>query len=462
MSIRWRLTLWYGGLLALSLMAFAGMAYTVLARNLRVEIDASLQVRAQQVVQSAQVREVLFLDLIEFPRVSEIASPGVYIQIVTLEGKVARRSDNLGAQELPVDPDVMAEVLLGKPRYLTTTVENIPLRMYNYPLVYRGRVVGAVQVARSLAGVERTLGQLRAIFLIGMAAVLLLASAGGALLAAAGLRPIDEITRMARHIGRTEDLSQRLEYQGPQDEVGRLASTFNEMLERLDRAFQAQRRFVADASHALRTPLTAIRGNVELLLQRPDDSAAKETSLQAIQRETQRLSRVVSDLLLLAQADAGQTLDRQPVEMATLLLDVYQQARVMADGVTVSLGHEDQGLVEGDPDRLREMLLNLVDNALKHTPEGGKVTLSLYYNEPWIQISVADTGPGIPPEDLPHIFDRFYRVKSAKPRPGQPRGTGLGLAIAKWIVEQHGGYITVESQVGKGSTFTVWLPAAQM
>lgn len=461
MSIRWRLTLWYVGLLALSLVIFAALAYGVLARSLRAEVDASLQDRARQVVSSAQVRETLFLSLIEFPRVSEIASPGVYIQIVSPEGLVARRSDNLGDQQLPIEESMLRPVLMGRPQYVTTSVEDIPIRMYNYPLVYQGQVVGVVQVARSLAGVEGTLRQLRVILLIGVIAVLLLASAGGALLAAAGLRPIHEITQMARRIGRTEDLSQRLHYQGPPDEVGQLAGTFNEMLERLERAFQAQRRFVADASHALRTPLTAIRGNVELLLQRPEDPTAQATSLQAIRRETQRLSRVVSDLLLLAQADAGQTLERQPVEMATLLLEVYQQARVMADGVNVSLGHEDQGLVAGDPDRLREMLLNLVDNALKYTPEGGKVTLSLYYNKPWIQVSVTDTGPGIPPEDLAHVFERFYRVKTIKPRPGQSPGTGLGLAIAKWIAEQHGGHITVESHLGKGSTFTAWLPAVE-
>lgn len=246
------------------------------------------------------------------------------------------------------------------------------------------------------------------------------------------------------------------------DEVGRLAATFNGMLERLERAFAAQQRFVADASHALRTPLTAIQGNVELLLNGIHDPTEQRISLQAIRQETGRLSRVVSDLLLLAQADAGQSFQHVPVEMMTIVLDVYPQARTLADGVTVSLGHEDIGLVAGDPDRLKEVVLNLTDNAIKYTPVGGQVTLSVYEDGDWVQVEIADTGQGIPPEHLQHIFERFYRVPGVKARAGRPAGTGLGLPIAQWIIESHGGRLTVASEVGRGTTFTIWLPRLKM
>jgi len=242
------------------------------------------------------------------------------------------------------------------------------------------------------------------------------------------------------------------------DEVDRLAITFNEMLQRLENLFSTQQRFLADVSHELRTPLTIIRGNLALLKQ--GDPAANEETLRTIDAESERMSRLLADLLLLAQSDAGASVsNRTPVELDTLLLDVYRQARVMAaarDGqLKITLGEEDQALVEGDPDRLKQLLLNLVDNAIKYTPSG-EVKLSLIKHDGQVGLRVADTGMGIPTEDLPHIFERFYRVDKARSR--EKGGTGLGLSIADWIAKAHGGFIQVESQPGKGSTFTIWLP----
>jgi two-component system OmpR family sensor kinase len=180
--------------------------------------------------------------------------------------------------------------------------------------------------------------------------------------------------------------------------------------------------------------------------------------LAAIGDETARMRRLVNDLLLLAQADAGLKLHRQPVEMDTLLLEVYRQAQVMAqEKVTVRLGAEDQAMVSGDSDRLRQLLLNLVDNALKYTPAGGHVTLTLRRSAGWVQVDVEDTGIGISPEDLPHIFERHYRADRSRGRSG---GHGLGLAIAQWIAKAHGGRLEVSSQLGKGSVFTLWMPEA--
>jgi signal transduction histidine kinase len=260
-------------------------------------------------------------------------------------------------------------------------------------------------------------------------------------------------------------LSPRLETSGPADEVGRLAATFNEMLERLEALFRTQQRFIADVSHELRTPLTTIQGNLDLLRRGAAvDPEAQSETLEAIESEVSRMSRLVSDLLLLARADAGVQLKKEAVEMDTLLLEIYRQARIMSDGVAVRLGHEDQAVVQGDPDRLRQLLLNLVDNALKYTPSGGQVNLSLYNDRDWVRVVVADTGIGIPaehlepgPRGLPLVFERFYRADRARSR--SHGGTGLGLSIAYWIAQVHGGQISVESEEGKGSRFTVRLPA---
>jgi signal transduction histidine kinase len=235
------------------------------------------------------------------------------------------------------------------------------------------------------------------------------------------------------------------------------------MLERIEQLFRAQQQFVADVSHELRSPLTAIRGHLDLLRRGAFENAAdRDDSIAAIDSESARMQRMVQDLLLLARADAGIQMQKQPVELDTVLLDVYRQVRMTTTGVKVSLGSEDQAMVMGDVDRLKQLLLNLADNAIKYTPAGGEVRLSLERDSEWVRVSVADTGVGIPEQDVPKIFDRFYRVdKSRTHKPSDDGvGAGLGLAIVKTIVGAHGGRIEVASQVGKGTTFTVWLPLA--
>ncbi len=284
---------------------------------------------------------------------------------------------------------------------------------------------------------------------VGIAAVI------GYLLARGALHPVDEMTRSALEISRTSNLQQRLEVTG-QDELGRLAATFNELLDRLEVLFKTQERFVADVSHELRTPLTAIQGNIDLLKKwaGQNDEIRKE-ALEIIQEETARMARLAADLLLLAQADAGIQLQLKPVELDTLLLEVYRHGRMMADGREIKLGHEDQATVLGDSDRLKQLLLNLVDNAVTYTPPEGEIVLMLYREPEWTRVLVKDNGIGIPAEDLPHIFDRFYR--GGRARSDRRVGTGLGLSIARWVAEAHGGNLTVESTEGRGTTFTLWL-----
>jgi signal transduction histidine kinase len=332
--------------------------------------------------------------------------------------------------------------------------------MVSSPILIAERPFGIIQVAQSLASMDDALQVARRVLLFGSLLLLVLAALGGAILARAALSPINAIAETAHQITQTGGLDQRIPVIDPNDEIGQLTATFNDMLSRLESLFQAQQRLVADVSHELRTPLTTIQGNLDLLKRGGiEDPQMRADALRAIGDETGRMRRLINDLLLLAQADAGVTLHKQPVEMDTLLLDVYRQAQVMANGVGVGvrLGAEDQALVMGDADRLRQLLLNLVDNAIKYTPAGGDVTLTLRRDGGWVLMGVQDTGVGIPPDDLAHIFDRFYRADPSRARPG---GSGLGLAIAQWIARAHGGRIQVESRLGQGSRFTTWLPDA--
>jgi len=460
MSIRARLTLWYGGILALLLLLFGGSLYTILRGSLFASTDRTLAETAGQV--QASVRTQIagtpsnWEAIITLPPLDVFAAPGVFVQVRRPTGEVAAASANLLGQSLPELPSqVREQVLAGRVDLRTVRVGVVRLRLRSEAIAVGGRPAGILQVAASLQPVDAALQRLLTLLLAGGGFGLLLAILGGSLLSRQALAPIARVTETARRIAATEDLGERVTAPAVQDEVGRLASTLNEMLDRLQRLFQGQQRFIADVSHELRTPLAAIRGNLEVLQRGAQaDPALLQESLQDIEQEVARLSRMVADLLALARAEAGTHLERRPVELDPLLLEVYREARHLARGVEVRLGSEDQVQVEGDPDRLKQLLLNLVDNALKYTPAGGTATLSLYREGRWACIAVADSGPGIPAEELPHIFERFYRGKAA----GRRGGMGLGLSIARWIAEEHGGQITAESREGEGSTFTLWLP----
>lgn len=460
MSIRVRLTIWYVGLLAIVLILFGLLLYWVLYRSLMAEVDRTLLTRAQQVANFIQVERlsVIFSGRVRLvPQVDPLASPGVFLQVLDTNGNILDKSSNLGGGTLPQDPKVITANQRAESMLYTVETGGSRLRVLSAPLIAGRSVVGIVQVAASLRDIDTTLQRLAYLLMGGIGISLGLAALIGAFMARAALSPIDRVTQTALRITRTEDLSRRIQGMEVQDEVGRLASTFNEMLDRIEGLFRTQQRFIADISHELRTPLTTIRGNLDLLrrMGRSQDQATA-ASLDAIQSETERMSRLVADLLLLAQADAGVALKREPVQLDSLLLEIYRQTRVIAEGLHVTLGHEDQAVVLGDSDRLRQLFLNLMDNAVKYTPRGGRVTLSWQRADGWVRVDVSDTGVGIPAEDLPHIFDRFYRVDKARSR--EQGGTGLGLSIAQWIAHAHGGRIEVESQVGRGTTFTVWLP----
>ncbi len=276
------------------------------------------------------------------------------------------------------------------------------------------------------------------------------------------MRPLERLTRTAESIGSSGDLSRRVALPPRHDKVGSLAVTLNDMLSRLQASdlqlretLEAQRRFVADASHELRSPLTTIRGNACMMRSVAEMSAADRTeAVDEIHREAERMSRLVGDLLALARADAGHVLRREPVELAQLTRQAANQASRLADDRQVMMEELDPVVVSGDPDALRQLLLILLDNAVKYTPAGGRITVRLREQAGQVRLTVSDTGIGIEPEHVPHIFERFYRADSAR----TAGGTGLGLSIARWIVGQHGGHIEVTSSRGQGSIFTVHLP----
>ena len=316
---------------------------------------------------------------------------------------------------------------------------------------------GYLQVAASLEELQQTRNFLLLTLLVLGTLGLVVSTVAGAAMARRALRPVSEITSTALEIYHTDDLDRRVDVVS-NDEVGRLASAFNEMLDRLAHLFRAQQRFVADVSHEMRTPLTVIRGNVDLLRMGSTDAE----SLDAITSESERMTRMVSNLLLLSQADAGALpMHLHPLDLAPLIANVARSGNIMADGhLAITASALGDLTVQGDADRLKQVLLNLVDNAVKHTPEGGRVTIEARNTDGvTVCVSVCDTGVGIPPEDLPHVFERFYRVDKSRSR--MQGGAGLGLAIVKSIVEAHSGHIEAQSTVGQGTCFVFTLPAYQ-
>lgn len=439
---------------------FATIVYFLPLSRIKAEVDANLAALAAEILQGkidkardGALEIVIPQDLITL----ETASTFILITNAIDPDATDKRifsSRNLGSFEGLLDPEglgttkVYHDVTHGD---VSLRVLTVPIYDYNDP---ERPVIGYLQVARLFDSYESFSRFLVIALFVGFAgatASLFLA----VLLTPSSFKPLEDIADVARQITNADDLSRRVPYIERGDEVGVLARAFNQLLERLENLFLTQQRLLADVSHELRTPLTTIRGNVDLMRRIGE---ADEDSLKIIQEETDRMSRLVGDLLLLARADAGSLpLERKKLELDTLFFEVYRQVSLLDTAVNVVITDIDQVCVMGDPDRLKQLLLNLAGNALKYTSSGGSVFLSLAKTEGWAIIRVKDTGVGIPPQDLPYVFERFYRVDKARTR--QQGGSGLGLSIAQWIAQAHGGRIEVASEVGVGTTFTVWLPA---
>jgi heavy metal sensor kinase len=452
--------LWFTLILVVILVSSGILTRTVLERYLRQNVDDHLKVHSAEVhgtLSSGTVPDPLDYEVVHssLPRVEEIDFPVTYVQIRDGDGIVVVKSDNLFDQQLPLSPLLVANALEGQATTKTVSTEDDGrMRIMASPL-YLGNETLVLEVGQSLAEVDATMDRVTWALLAGIVSALALAVMSGAFIVRRALSPVERITNTARTIEASSDLGQRVGHTGPMDEIGKLAATFDHMIEHLDRAFKSQRQFVADASHDLRSPLTVLLGNLDLLKLNLGEEDRKE-SLRAMEAEIERMSKTVDDLLFLAEVESGQTEEEKgDVSLRDILLDARVRAAKLAGDRTVTLGRVEDLHVQGARHRLERMVGNLVDNALKYTPEGGIITLSLFRDEDWAQVDVSDTGIGIAAEHVPHIFDRLYRVDRSRSR--LSGGSGLGLAIVKGIVEQHGGEVSVESEPGRGTTFTVRL-----
>lgn len=454
-TLRTRLTVWYVLLLGLTLLIFSGYLYVQLEHSLLAQTDVELQFASTQAFANLEDEDrenpTAFPNTENYQyKARRLSQAGFAVRLINQNGKVL---DGFGRyMELPT----WVPTVSG---YTTLTVGQTQWRIHSQQIKAYNRPINSwLQVAQSLSLVQKTLSSLSKQILLGLPLVLFLAGLGGLFLANRALRPIDRITQTAQIIS-ANDLTGRIGYRGSADEVGRLAVTFDRMLDRLQDAFERERRFTADVSHELRTPLTAIKGRISVTLSRSRTPIEYENTLRALEQEVDRLIRLSTDLLFLARLEQGRLRSSPSALVLSDLLDsILEQAQPLAELRHITLsGNIPSGLlIYGDLDYLIRMFLNLLDNAIKYTPIGGKVTLLVEVKGAEVCVTISDTGAGISPEHLPHLFERFYRVEADRSR--STGGAGLGLALAWEIVRAHGGTLSVQSQLGLGTTFTVHLP----
>lgn len=451
MSLRNRLTLLYANLLGGILLLFGVLMYVVVSDAMIDQVDTTLSITVQEIISNSRVDSVGEMDILTLPSLELTAN--VYVQLWEREGRLSLASPAIMDLEEPLDP---ASINARRPVYNDNYVRNTHLRVLTVPLMIGNRPAGVIQAATPLTLVDSVRSLMTSVLIILAVSSMALAAVISWFAIGQALAPLQDATETADQITRADDLSRRIPYDGPQDdEIGTLVQAFNRSLARLENLFTSQQRFLADVSHELRTPLTVIKGNADLIRKLGPD----EESLDSIKDESDRLTRLVGDLLLLAQAESGRLpLTMRPVEIDSLLTEVFQEMRVLAgEKVTLKLTAIDQALIQGDRDRLKQVLINLTSNAIQYTPAGGEVRMSLQKQDQQVVLSVEDTGPGIPAKDLPHIFERFYRAEKSRTR-SKTSGFGLGLSIAYWIVEHHNGKLDVNSKEGQGTTFTIRLP----
>jgi len=478
-SLRFKLTLWYVLILGILLTSFSGFLYFTLSKSLHRDVDNKLRSLAELIASesSSPLSKFSFGTIDQALETSMNLKPiGKFIQVLDESGNIGRKSDNLKNVQLPISLNALKNASKGLITFETNrTIGNTPLRIMTFPVVENSHVTKIVQIASSLEGVEDALNKLFLILIISVPSTLILASLGGQFLAHKALKPVDNITQTARMIT-SQNLNQRIHPPKVKDEISRLIETFNEMISRLDQSFRQMKQFSSDASHELKTPLTILKGEVEVMLRKERTSKEYEQTLRSNLEEINRMSQIVEDLLNLSKADTGEIrLNKEDVNLTEILNEVVVQMERLAKTKKLHLSatnHHQDIHIFGDALRLRELFINLIENGIKYTEEGGSIHIILQKEYPppvtgqpdWVErekgqfvkIIVSDTGIGIAKEDQERIFNRFFRVDKARSR--EQGGSGLGLSICKWIVEAHQGEIGVESELAKGSSFIVRLP----
>jgi heavy metal sensor kinase len=473
-SMRARLTLWYTGVLALVLVVFAFATYAYLARAARERTDQSLADAANSfatnfAAESEDEGQTDDEAAAEVTRDFQFDDRQALVfdesgRVVAASAPPAARGNRLWPQPPALSQSLSALLDSSKRSgraYATVAGGRDRIRAFAAPLKGRAKAYTVV-VARSLHDQDEELEQARGAFYVAVPLALLAASLGGYFLARKSFAPVVEMGERAARIT-AANLGERLPVASERSELGRLARIFNDLLARLDLSFEQQRRFMADASHELRTPVAIVCGESEVALSQDARSADEyRESLSILHDEGRRLTRVVEDLFTLARADAGQYrlaavsfyLDETAGECVRAVRSLASQR-----GIELQFQHSGGEMpFRGDESLIRRMILNLLDNAIKFTPPGGEVRVDVSRDDSYYFLRITDTGAGIPSEAQPHVFERFYRADRARSREGDTGGAGLGLSIASWIAGMHGGRVTLERSGPTGSTFAVSLP----
>ena len=462
-SIRSRLTAWYVTLLAIILILFSVLLNYFLAKRLHESVDNSLTVSATVVATSATMR----LGNSPLPGLNQLfeqfmnqGNLNKFYRIYDGSGNVGSRSKNISASQFPLSQRAYADALEGKNSYETFTVGGQqPIRVITMPILLEGKLINLVQVGTSLEAVQETLRNLKIFLFTAVPSVLILAALFARFMARRALKPISRIIDTAREIGQGQELSKRIPVLKIKDELGQLALTFNEMMNRLENSFAQMRQFSSDASHELRTPLTVLKGQNELILSKQRKPEEYQEVISSNLEEINYMSKVLEDLFVLSKSDENQVnLDYKPVDLRALVEEVCKHAEILAEekNIKIIIAFLEPIEIKGDEVRLRQMVWNVLQNGIKYTQQGGELKISLQNEGDFALLTIQDTGIGIPEEDLPLIFNRFYRVDKARTR--DEGGSGLGLSICRQIAEAHKGKIEVESKLGVGTRFKIRLP----
>jgi two-component system, OmpR family, sensor kinase len=475
-TIRTQLTVWYAVALLLTVLAFGltislvqrGANYRDLDRRLATEGELAAGLLAQAALATQPLIDESPDPLVALLRVGVTEELDVIQEYVLVVDSAARGI--YGSAEVrrlaPAASDLLRQrafAVTGLQEVFTLTLDRVTVRFVARRVRRAGPAIIAVAVGAPTRDLDIAPARLAASMLVVLPFILLAALAVGWLLSAWALRPVGEMIDELEAITDGRSLHRRLPAPaGRADELGRLANTLNAMMARLETSFAALRRFVADASHELKTPLTVMRAGVERALTDPRTAPEALVPLEETLQEVRRMTELVDALLTLARVDEGRLeLHKEPTDLCGLLAEVYETGQMLGEeaGLPVSLEMPEGPVVaEVDAGRLRQLVMNLVTNAVKYTPAGGEVWLSLTATADAATIAVRDTGIGIAPGDVGRVFDRFWRADSARSRTGERQGIGLGLSIGKWIAEAHGGALAVSSRPGRGSTFTVTVP----
>ena len=463
MSIRLKLRLLYLACIAVTITVFGIGLQLLLMAHVDTEVDETLRGRAREVVRIAQVSGGLtgvrpeVGMLIELP-VDELREREVYLQVLDPQGQPVVASVNLRGQSLPVTDGAMDVIATHEESIETINVAGrFRLRLLSVPILRGDNLVGVLQSAQSMQLADSTTQRSRNLLIGGAAVVFVVASLSALYLTRTAVNPVAEITRTAEAIYRQGDLSRRINIGAGKDDLSALGRTFNRMLDHIEDSVESQRRFVGDASHELKTPLTVIRGNAELLGR--DPSGLDATAAAAITREADRMQRIVNDLLAVAELDAPGELRFEPVNVRALIVRVLTDLGPVAAGRSLGLAGTDAAWVFADADKLERALRNLVQNAITATPDDGIIQVGLTVRDGTVSLTVSDNGPGIPTQHLPHVFDRFYRADPARSRAGG--GTGLGLTIVRSVAETHGGSVQARRADLGGAEVEIRLPAGR-